>query len=503
LLGGSLPKASTLALIGAPGAGTSTTCANFIASALTKGGKVLFALFDYHPAIARKYFESIGFDIKPYLDNGKLIIIDGYDMTYKKMGIARSYEIDNLRPISSEEIINTFENEILDKYHLRARAPISYVMDSFTALSPLIDVRSAYHLAMEICNRVRRIGASALIVAHEGVLEGNFVQALIRSVDGIIRLKMLWQKTGLVRRIHIEKQPSAATQRVSAECEITNQGIRVKEDDAPKNIEKTNNLHDITTTILEKGDLLQSPERRVSTGVQELDTMLEGGFPKGTFICLKGEVGTGTSTFCTQFAWSRLQADGRVAYYCADEPPEIVNRRFKSFGWNLEPYLESNRMALIDAFSFLTRDLRGADRESTNINARRHVLTAFMREEREVVRNLFGKTSLAVIVDSFTALAPYLDLKSSYVLARMVADSARRRDETFLAVVRSSVVEANLFYACLGTTDALIEMKNLWLRRKLLRRMRIGKMAFTSTPPRPIEYEITGEGIKLVSPDQS
>ncbi len=468
-----------------------------------KGSKVLFALFDYHPAVARKYFESLGFDIKPYIDNGKLIIIDGFDIIYRRMGIARSYEIDNLRPISSDEIISTFEKETLDRYHLRAREPISYVMDSFTALSPLIDVRSAYHLAMEICNRMRRQGASALIVAHEGVLEGNLVQALTRSVDGIIRLKMIWQKTGLVRRLRVEKQSFGATQRVSAEYEITNRGISIREDDTPKNIGETNNLNNRTTAMLEKKDLPPSQERRVSTGVQDLDLMLEGGFPKGTFICIRGEVGTGTSTFCTQFAWSRLQADGRVAYYCADEPPDIVNRRFKSFGWDLEPYLESNKVALIDAFSFLTRDLRGADKGSTDINARRRVLTAFMREEREVVRNLFGRTPLAVVVDSFTALAPYLDLKSSYVLARMVADSARRRDETFLAVVRSSVVEANLLYACLGTTDALIDMKNLWLRRKLLRRMRIDKMAFTSTPPRPIGYEITGEGIRLVSRDQS
>jgi KaiC/GvpD/RAD55 family RecA-like ATPase len=464
-----------------------------------KGGKVFFAVFDYDPALAKKYFESIGFDVKPYIDNEKLIIMDGYDVTYRRMGVSRSYEIDNLRSISSDELIGAFEKETLDRYHHQAREPISFVMDSFTALSPLIDVRSAYHLATEICNRVRRLGASALIVGHEGVLEGNLVQALTRSVDGIIRLKMIWQKTGLVRRLYVEKQSFAATQRMSTEYEITNRGISIREDDVPKNMEGNNNFNNKSTTMLEKGGLLPSQERRVSTGVQDLDLMLEGGFPKGTFICVRGEVGTGTSTFCTQFAWSRLQADGRVAYYCADEAPEIVNRRFKSFGWNLEPYLESNKVALIDALSFLTRDLRGADKGSTDINARRRVLTAFMREEREVVRNLFGRTSLAVIVDSFTALAPYLDLKSSYALARMVADSARRRDETFLAVVRSSVVEANLLYACLGTTDALVNMKNIWLRKKLLRRMRIDKMAFTPTPSLPFEYEITGEGIKLVS----
>ena len=119
------------------------------------------------------------------------------------------------------------------------------------------------------------------------------------------------------------------------------------------------------------------------------------------------------------------------------------------------------------------------------------------------MRNVFGRTPLTVIVDSFTSLAPYLDLKSSYVLARLNAASARQRDAIYLAVVRSGVVEANLFYACLGTSDGLIDLKNVWSRRSLVRRMRIEKMAFTSIPSQPLGYEITGEGIKLVSTEKS
>jgi hypothetical protein len=85
----------------------------------------------------------------------------------------------------------------------------------------------------------------------------------------------------------------------------------------------------------------------------------------------------------------------------------------------------------------------------------------------------------------------------------MVADSARRRDEIFLAVVRTGVVEANLYYACLGTADALIDMRNIWAQRRLLRRMRIDKMAFTCTPTKPFDYDITGDGIKLVSNNET
>lgn len=503
LLAGSLPEGSTLALIGALGTGTSITCTSFMANALKRGGKILLAVFDYDPKLSNRYFASIGFDIKPYIDDGRLVIADVGDITYAKMGVSKSYEIDNLRSLTSGEIISTFQKEVLDRHYLQPQKPISYVLDSFTAFAPFIDIRSAYHLATEICSSVKRYGASALLIAHEGVLEGNLVNALTRSVDGIIRLRTTWRKTGLAREILVEKQSFATTQNATEDYEIIGSGIRVNIASQGKQTTGNNDFSNAQTARQDKENVPSAKERRISTSVPELDLRLQGGFPKGAFICLKGDVGAGTSTFCTQFAWSRLQADDRVAYFCADEPPDTVNRRFKSFGWNLEPYLESNRISLVDAFSFITKDLRLADKESNDVNTRRRVLAAFMKQEREDVRNIFGRTPLVVIVDSFTALAPYLDLKSSYVLARMSADSARRRDEIHLAVVRSGVVEANLFYACLGTADALIDMKNIWVQRNLVRRMRIDKMAFTSTPRQPLEYQITGEGIKLVSSEKS
>jgi KaiC/GvpD/RAD55 family RecA-like ATPase len=503
MLAGSLPAASVLALIGALGTGTSVMCTSFMANALRKGRKILFVAFDYDLTLSNKYFASIGFDTKPYLDDGRLIMIDAGDITYAKMGISRSYEIENLRQLTSEEIIDTFQKDVLDKYHVRPDQPISYVLDSFTASAPFIDIRSAYHLATEICSSVKGQGASALLVAHEGVLEGNLVNALTRSVDGIIRLRMLWRKTGLVREALVEKQSFATTQDTSEEYEITNNGIRVNAADSKEQAVHNADFNGTLTVRREQENVPPAREGRFSTGVPELDVKLQGGFPRGAFICLKGDVGTGTSTFCTQFAWSRLRANGRVAYYCADEPPDNVNRRFKSFGWNLEPYLENNRISLVDAFTFLTRELSHAGKQPNDVDAKKRALTAFMIKDRESVRNVFGKTPVSVIVDSFTALAPYIDLKSSYVLARMTANSTRQRDETYLAVVRSGVVEANLFYACMGSADALIDMKNTWMQRNLVRKMRIDKMAFTSTPRQPLEYQITGEGIKLVSGEKS
>ena len=41
---------------------------------------------------------------------------------------------------------------------------------------------------------------------------------------------------------------------------------------------------------------------RVSTGIPELDDALEGGVPKGSWIAVTGEPGTGKSILCMHYA---------------------------------------------------------------------------------------------------------------------------------------------------------------------------------------------------------
>ena len=42
---------------------------------------------------------------------------------------------------------------------------------------------------------------------------------------------------------------------------------------------------------------------RVPTGVYGLDTLMEGGIPKGRTVLVTGACGTGKSIFCTQYLY--------------------------------------------------------------------------------------------------------------------------------------------------------------------------------------------------------
>ncbi len=46
---------------------------------------------------------------------------------------------------------------------------------------------------------------------------------------------------------------------------------------------------------------------RVPTGVQGLDDLIEGGFPKNSIVIISGEPGTGKTTFALQFIYEGVK----------------------------------------------------------------------------------------------------------------------------------------------------------------------------------------------------
>jgi KaiC/GvpD/RAD55 family RecA-like ATPase len=510
ILNGELPGISSIALIGAPGTGTSIMATQHVVSALSRGKRVIFVLLDYVPQLAEKYFRLLGFNAEPFLLDGRLQIVDAYRLLRNTMGISTMTDIGNLRPIALEEISQAIQTGLMSRIADNEEEPSSLVVDSFTSLSPFIDVHTLYELLADGFARIRKGRHPSLVVAHEGVLESNFLQTLTRFVDGVIRLKMQRSSPGFTRELFIEKMRLTNVETPSMDFTITDRGINLNYESAQSSATAPRHLSSPQSSQAKSPS--SSKYERTSTGIPALDTILGGGFPRGTFICVEGDVGTGTSTFCAQFAWSRLLSGGRVAYYCIDEPPDMVINQFQSFGWDITPYVERKDIIISDGYDLFRVGRIASLKGTKEPDAIRRLIGEFMKEEDKKWSTSPSRGSpLVAVIDSFTTMAPYLDLKTAYVLARIVADNARIEEETYLTVVRSGSVEANLLYACLGTADGIIALENNWTRgrpgssgkRRLVRRIRIDKMAFTSTPANSIEYEITSKGIRLVSTNQS
>jgi KaiC domain protein len=88
-------------------------------------------------------------------------------------------------------------------------------------------------------------------------------------------------------------------------------------------------------------------EGRVSTGVDGLDEMLGGGVPRGHAVTVLGSFGTGKTTFGLQFLMQGLINEEKGIFITLEEDADSIVANAASFGWDLQPYLEGKRLAVV------------------------------------------------------------------------------------------------------------------------------------------------------------
>ncbi len=102
---------------------------------------------------------------------------------------------------------------------------------------------------------------------------------------------------------------------------------------------------------------------RASTGIPRLDAALEGGVPRGTWVAVTGEPGTGKSILCMHFAWAGLKVGDPVIYVTTEAEFRDVIRQARQFKMYFDDYevhylggrppLRRPQLVVIDIFSLL------------------------------------------------------------------------------------------------------------------------------------------------------
>ncbi|MEM1589179.1 MAG: ATPase domain-containing protein [Candidatus Bathyarchaeia archaeon] len=84
--------------------------------------------------------------------------------------------------------------------------------------------------------------------------------------------------------------------------------------------------------------------RLITTGVNGLDNVLDGGFPKGSLVVLVGNPGTGKTVFSACFLYIGAANHGEKGIYASfAENKEAFIENMRSFGWDFER-LERERL---------------------------------------------------------------------------------------------------------------------------------------------------------------
>ncbi len=80
---------------------------------------------------------------------------------------------------------------------------------------------------------------------------------------------------------------------------------------------------------------------RISSGITELDNMLEGkGYFRGSTVLVSGTAGVGKTSVAAHFAEAACKRGERVLYFCFEESPNQLMRNMRSIGIRLEPWVQ-------------------------------------------------------------------------------------------------------------------------------------------------------------------
>jgi circadian clock protein KaiC len=86
---------------------------------------------------------------------------------------------------------------------------------------------------------------------------------------------------------------------------------------------------------------------RISSGIAELDKMLEGkGYYRGSTVLVSGTAGVGKTSVAAHFAEAACKRGERVLYFCFEESPNQLMRNMRSIGIKLEPWVHKGLLQL-------------------------------------------------------------------------------------------------------------------------------------------------------------
>jgi KaiC domain protein len=230
---------------------------------------------------------------------------------------------------------------------------------------------------------------------------------------------------------------------------------------------------------------------RLATGVPGFDKLIEGGIPRGFFVAVVGEPGTGKTVFSIHFIAEGLREGDKCIYVTTEESRESIISQAALFGFDFESAIQRNQLVIIDALMGSRDDywsLRELDVEE------------LVQKVIEAKRFLgYGRSRL--VIDSMSAFwldKPAMARRYSYYVKRVL----HKWDFTTLATSQYAVTTSLGFgFGIEHVADGVIRFRKVVSGGQLRRYVIVEKMRLTEHSLQMHEIAIRkGEGMAVLRP---
>ncbi|MEO0373617.1 MAG: ATPase domain-containing protein [Cyanobacteria bacterium P01_A01_bin.17] len=300
VLSGGIPELSINIITGPPGAGKTIFTQQLLYSNAGPDRKALYLVTLSEPSVKLLHYlqrfsffdaEKVGQDVN-YLDIGEVI---------REKGLEDAIAV----------IIK----------HVQEHKPSLVAIDSFKAIHDMakdpVEVRKfGYDLSVQLTTW----GVTAFLIG-EYTPEEIEREPIFAIADGIIQLHNQHHGLHYQRYVNISKLRGEKYSTGLHPFNISDQGLKV---------------YPRIKTFEDAGNVVIDGDHRVSTGVPELDAMLEGGMPQGSATMVAGGAGTGKTLLGLHLITAGVAVGEPGVIVTFQENPNQLRSIARSFGWDLE-----------------------------------------------------------------------------------------------------------------------------------------------------------------------
>ena len=320
---GGLPHGRTTLLVGGPGSGKTIFGVQFLkygVECFEQPG--IFVAFEESPKRLIANFKNFGWKLDE-LQPRKLYFLDAQPQP--DMIQAGNFDLSGLLAALSAKI--------------KQMGAVRIVFDALDNVLALLPDATARHFEM---NRL-----------HQWLLEHEMT-ALITAKAGTEDTSSSGQQFGFMQFM----VDCAVVLNHRVDLGVSQRNLRVQkyrgsgfnEDESPFVIGKSG--FDVALArSLGRADAKVTHER-VSTGVERLDTMLDGGYYRGASVLITGFPGTAKTTLSGAFAEACCERGERTMFVSFDSDGSEVVRNLTSVGIRLERFLENGCLRMVSARTF-------------------------------------------------------------------------------------------------------------------------------------------------------
>jgi circadian clock protein KaiC len=306
---GGLPKGRPTLLCGSAGCGKTLFSMTFLYNgAIEYDEPGVFIAFEERPEELINNVGSLQYDVQKLIDEKKLAI-DHVHIDPSQTDESGEYDLEGLFIRLGFAI-----DSIAAK-----RVVIDTVETLFGGLQNQLVLRSELRRLFEW---LKDKGVTAIVTAERG--DGTLTRYGLEEyvADCVILLDNRVQDQLSTRRLRMVKYRGSAHGTNEYPFIIDEQGITVM-------------------PITSSGLAHEASLDRISSGIHDLDAMLEGkGYYKGASILVSGMPGSGKSTAAAHFANSICASGKRCIYFAMEESPQQIVRNMRSVGLDLDKWVD-------------------------------------------------------------------------------------------------------------------------------------------------------------------